>query len=134
MSWRVRLLSSLICWIAFFGCARQGMKTEDFTPPSDKARKALEAALNHWQSGKQPGTVPGTTPTVEVVDSKWKGGQKLKNYEILGEEPGTEPRFFKVRLTPGQGPPQEVRYVVFGIEPLHVYREEDYKSLSGAGK
>jgi len=116
------------------GCARQGMKTEDFTPPSVKARSALESALNLWQSGQAPGTVPGTSPSVEVVDSKWKGGQKLKSYEILGEEPGTETRSFKVRLSLAQGPPQEVRYIVFGIEPLHVYREEDYKSLSGAGK
>jgi hypothetical protein len=116
------------------GCSREGKKTEDFIPPADKARQALEAALNHWKSGQQPGKVPNTTPTVEVLDSKWKGGQKLKDYEILGEEPGAEPRFFKVRLTLATGAPQEVRYAVVGIDPLWVYREEDYKSLSGVGK
>ncbi len=116
------------------GCSREGKRTEDFTPPADKARQALEAALNHWKSGQQPGQVPGTSPTVEVVDSKWKAGQKLKEFEILGEEPGTEPRFFKVRLTPPTGPAQEVRYAVLGIDPLWVYREEDFKALSGTGK
>jgi len=116
------------------GCSRHGTKTQDFTPPADKARQALESALNHWQNGNPHGAVPGTSPSVEVMDVKWRGGQKLKSYEILGEEPGTEPRFFKVRLTPAQGPPVEVRYAVVGIDPLWVYREEDYKSLSGMGK
>jgi hypothetical protein len=115
-------------------CSRQGTKTQDFIPPSDKARQALQAALDHWQAGHPPGRIPGTSPPVEVQDAKWKAGQKLKSYEILGEESGTEPRFFKVRLTPPQGDAVEERYVVFGIDPLHVCREEDYKKLSGMGK
>lgn len=118
---------------ALAGCSREGTKVEDFTPSADKARPALEAALDHWKSGQPPGKVPGTTPAVEVVDSKWRGGQKLKGYEIVGEEPG-EPRYFKVRLTLATGAPQEARYAVIGIDPLLVYREEDFKALSGAGK
>jgi hypothetical protein len=115
-------------------CSRQGTRTQDFNPSSDKARQALEAALDSWQSGNPHGKVPGTSPAVEAMDVKWRSGQKLKSYEILGEESGTEPRFFKVRLTPAQGPPVEVRYAVVGIDPLWVYREEDYKSLAGTGK
>jgi hypothetical protein len=127
---------ALLIWgsLALAGCSREGRRVEDFTPPADKARQALEAALNHWKTGQPPGRVPGTTPAVEVLDSKWKAGQKLKDYEIIGEEPGSEPRFFKVRLTPSTGTAQEVRYAVIGIDPLWVYREEDYKALSGAGK
>jgi hypothetical protein len=132
--WRVRSFVFFVGLVLLAGCSRQGTRNQDFIPPSDKAKKALTAALDYWQAGNPPGTVPGTSPKVEVVDSKWRNGQKLKSYEILGEEPGSEPRFFKVRLTPTQGAPQEVQYAVFGIEPLHVYREEDYKSLSGAGK
>jgi hypothetical protein len=128
-------LCLLACGLALASCSKPGQKVEDFTPPPDKARKALEAALDHWQSGHPPGTVAGTSnPTVDVVDSRWQGGQRLKSYEILGEEAGTEPRFFKVRLTPTKGPPQEVRYAVFGIDPLQVYREEDFQKLSGTGK
>jgi hypothetical protein len=124
-----------MCAIALLlGCSRQGRRTEDFTPPADKARQALESALDHWKSGNPPGAVPATSPAVEVVDSKWKAGQKLKSYEIVGEEPGREPRFFKVRLTPAQGPPQDVRYAVVGINPLWVYLEEDYQKLTGMGK
>ena len=117
------------------GC--QGRKKEgDFTPAPEKARQALEAGLSHLQNGNSPGTVPGTSPRVEIVDTKWKAGQ-LKAFEILGEDtPSADssvPRFFKVRLTLAKGP-QEVRYVVVGIDPLWVYREEDYNSLSGMAK
>jgi hypothetical protein len=116
------------------GCSK-GTRVEDFTPPADNARKALEAALNHWQAGNPPGSVPGTRPAVEVIDAKWKAGQKLTGFEVVKEEPpaGTGPRYFTVRLTPAKGPPEEVRYVVLGIDPLWVYREDDYKKLSGAG-
>jgi hypothetical protein len=119
--------------IALAGCSK-GSRVEDFTPPPDNARKALEAALNHWKAGNPPGAVPGTSPAVDVLDSKWKGGQKITDYEVLGEDPaGPGPRTFKVRLTPVKGPPVEVRYVVQGIDPLWVYREDDYKKLNGAG-
>ena len=134
MFWSVRLLVPICGLILLAGCSRQGTRNQDFNPPSDKARKALESALEHWQAGNPPGTVPGTSPKVEVMDSIWKGGQKLTSFEILEEEAGSEPRFFKVRLTLAKGPPQEARYAVMGIDPLWVYREEDYKKLSGMGK
>ena len=47
------------------GCSRGPKKDEDFTPASDKAKQALESALNRWQSGQPPGTIPGS-PSVEV--------------------------------------------------------------------
>src|SRR4051812_4919697 len=86
------------------GCGK-GKKAEDFTPPSGNARKALTAALDHWKAGNAPGGVPGQTPTVEVVDTAWKGGQKLREYEIIAEEPPPSnqgPRTFTVKLTLAQ--------------------------------
>jgi hypothetical protein len=118
--------------LACVGCSRQ--KVEDFKPSTDRARKSLEAALNHWLSGQPPDKVPGTSPAIQVIDSKWKSGQKLMSYEILGEEPGSDPVFFKVRLTLAKGGVQEVRYAVVGIDPLLIAREEDYQGLSGMGK
>ena len=132
---RRALLVALTAALAAVGCSKGG-KVEDFTPPADNARKALEAALNHWKAGQKPGTVPGTTPAVQAVDAKWEGGQKLTAFEILGEEPasGTGPRVFKVRLTTAQGAPVETKYFVYGIDPVWVSRDEDYQKLSGAGK
>ena len=129
----MRVLTLTVGLLLLAGCSPGG-KVEDFTPPTDNARKALEAALNHWKVGNPPGTVPGTSPTVEVLDSKWKAGQKITDYEILGEDAaGLGPRTFNVRLRPAKGAPQEVRYVVVGIDPLWVYRDEDYKKMSGTG-
>jgi hypothetical protein len=107
---------------------------EDFTPPADNARRALEAALAHWKAGNAPTGIPGKSPAIEVLDSKWKAGQKLLEFEVLEEDvPGAGPRRFRVRLTPSKGPPQEVHYLVIGIDPIWVYRDEDYKRLAGAG-
>lgn len=121
------------CFVVVAGCSK-GSKVEDFSPHTDNARAALEAALQHWQGGGIPGPVPGTTPATDVVDSRWKSGQKLMAFEVLGEESnGTGPRTFKVRLTVGKGPPSEAKYVIVGIDPLLVYRDEDFKKLSGMG-
>ncbi len=133
-----QLIRSLLTVAALgvaLGCSTSG-KVEDFTPNEGNARKALVSALDHWKSGGQPGAVPNTTPPVEVTDSKWKSGQSLKSYEILGEEPPADPgpRMFKVRLTPAKGSPIETKYAVVGIDPLLVFRDEDFQKLSGTGK
>ncbi|MBX9584204.1 MAG: hypothetical protein K2X87_28225 [Gemmataceae bacterium] len=129
----MRTLFGLALAAVLAGCSRGG-RVEDFTPPADNARKALDAALAHWQAGNPPGAVPGTTPAVEVLDGRWGAGQKLKEYEVLREEPaeGTA-RTFAVRLTTDKGT-QEVKYMVLGIDPLWVYRDEEFRKLSGAGK
>ncbi|MBX9623682.1 MAG: hypothetical protein K2X82_07695 [Gemmataceae bacterium] len=131
----MRTTAFLVLAVLAAGCSRGG-RVEDFTPPADNARKALDAALAHWRAGNPPGTVTGAVPAVEVLDGKWQGGQKLTAYEVVREEPGeaTGPRTFVVRLTTGTGPPQEVKYLVVGIDPVWVYRDEDYQKLSGAGK
>jgi hypothetical protein len=130
---RVALLATVTA--VAVGCS-SGKQVGDFTPPEANARKALEAALNHWKGGGQPGDIPGTSPLVQVTDSKWKAGQQLTAFEITGEEPvaGSGPRMFKVRLTPGKGAPVETKYAVIGIDPLLVYRDEDFQKLSGTGK
>ncbi len=117
------------------GCSKGG-NVSDFTPAADNARASLDKALKHLQDGGATGAVPGTSPAIEITDTKWKPGQKLKSYEILGEEPSsnTAARLFKVRLTPPTGAPIETTYAVLGIDPLLIYRDEDFNKLSGEGK
>ncbi|MFO0937179.1 MAG: hypothetical protein U0798_11770 [Gemmataceae bacterium] len=117
------------------GCSAKG-KVTDFTPNETNARKALEAALNQWQNGGPAGPIQNTDPKVEVTDSKWKSGLALKSYEITGEEPWAKvgPRFFTVRLTMAKGNPVETKYAVLGIDPLLIYRDEDYQKLTGTGR
>ena len=99
-------------------------------PREDAARVAVESALSAWRDGK-PYDKLESTPPVRVVDSAWRDGEKLDSFEILDEEgrdDGT--KAFSVRLgsskTKGA---KKVKFVVYGQDPLWVYREEDYKRM-----
>jgi hypothetical protein len=57
----------------------------------------------------------------------------LIDYEITGEETNLEglPRFtVKLKLA-AQAGTQEAHFIVYGIDPLWVHREEDYKKVGG---
>lgn len=127
---RRSMVGHFLLLVLVAGCNRAS--TEKYVPASASARAALETALNAWQKGEKPGQVAAGPPAVQAVDSKWQAGQKLASFEVLQEEPGEGPRWFTVKLKM-QSPPgeQTVKYVVFGNDPLWVYREEDHKKLSG---
>src|ERR1700722_11672080 len=116
------------------GC-QSSSDTGRFVPSQSSARQALETALDSWKTGQAPGHIEDHKPPIEVVDSKWKDGQKLSGYEITGEETNSEGHHrFAVKLTVNPGGAVQAHYVVFGQNPLWVYREEDYAKLSGTGR
>lgn len=96
-------------------------------PSEPAARQALDAALAAWKNGEGPGTLADRSPKIQVTDSHRTPGQKLLGYEILGEVAADGPRGFVVRLKL-DNPPEEakVRYCVVGIDPLYVFRQEEY--------
>jgi hypothetical protein len=114
------------------GCApRPGQDFERYYPPEAAARRALETGLNSWRDGQPAGKVLAGDPSVVVVESHRQPGQKLQRYEILGALPGDGPPRFTVRLTLDEPrEEQRARYVVVGISPLWVYRQEDYDMLA----
>ena len=127
---RAAALAGALLMLGGLGC--QDRSYSKYVPAEEKARQALEAALGAWKSGKKFGPVEGASPAVQVVESRWQSGQKLRSFEVLGEEPGDGPKVFSVRLTlQGQAKQQVVRYVVLGKDPLWVYREDDYKAPAG---
>jgi hypothetical protein len=112
------------------GCAKPGY--DQYVPATSAARQALEAGLNHWQGGNRPGRVAAGPPAVTVVDSKWQAGDQLAGFEVLEEQQGEDACWFKVRLKLKKpAGEQVVRYAVLGKDPLWVYREEDFKKVSG---
>jgi hypothetical protein len=113
------------------GCSEQPDPNR-FYPPADRARQALEAALTAWQNGAPTGPVPGTAnPQVQLADNQRPPGQRLKSFTILGAAPGDGPRVFTVRLAlEHPAAEQKVRFVVFGIDPVWVFRHEDYEMMS----
>ena len=107
------------------------VSTDRYVPAEQTSRQALEAALTAWQNGQKPDEVTTGPPAVRVVDSWWSAGAKLAQFQIVGEESGSGPTFFSVRLTvKGKSRTTErtVRYVVVGRDPLWVYREEDFRT------
>jgi hypothetical protein len=117
---------------AICGCARQPESAKrSFVPAPELSRAALEAALIDWQAGLPPGQIDRLPVTVQVVDQHRREGQELEEFEIMGEAPGSAPRCFAVRLKLRRPEAEEkVRYVVVGINPLWVFREEDFDGLS----
>jgi hypothetical protein len=120
-------------WLALLlaGCGGGGHRTQDYLPEASLARKAVEASLEAWKAGRPPGRLDSMTPAVVVTDTHRRPGQRLVEYEILGEVSGEGPRLFAVRLRL-DNPAEEVkiRLVVVGIDPLWVIRQEDYQMLT----
>jgi hypothetical protein len=115
------------------GCSGGQPSVESFNPKGDAAHEALTTALTAWQNGQaEPGEIKDAEPAVQVSDSTWKSGAKLKSYEIAEEPGGTGPRKFKVKLTlEGAAAPKEVTYVVVGKDPLQVMSEDEYNRDAG---
>ena len=102
-----------------------------FVPASELAHAALEAVLVDWQARLPCGMVTRLPVQVYPIDNQRKKGQELAGFEILGEvaQPGV--RCFAVRLKfQNSAEEAKVRYVVYGIDPLYVYRQEDFDLLN----
>jgi hypothetical protein len=128
-----RLVGLGLAWLVMAGCG-SGRSELDILPSEDKARAALETALAAWQNGQAHGKLQGSSHGIEVVDRVWQAGGKLTSFEILQAEDKPGPRWFSVKLTLKNAPqPQQVRYAVLGLDPLWVYREEDYNQSCGMG-
>jgi hypothetical protein len=111
------------------GCGRKP-GYERFVPSEDAGRSALEAVLKAWQAGEPPGAITDATPPVQTVDTHRRPGQRLRRYEVLGPVPAEGHRRFAVRLFLDNPPEeQKARFVVIGLDPLWVFRLEDYEKM-----
>ncbi|MFM7057764.1 MAG: hypothetical protein ACKO2P_12670 [Planctomycetota bacterium] len=102
----------------------------DYIPADDICLSALAKSLEAWCAGAGAGPVAGTTPIVHVTDSSRVKQRPLLSWQILGKVPGNAPSCFAVQLKLDQ-PVEErrERYVVIGIDPLWVFRHDDYDLL-----
>ena len=130
----IRLLALGILVFAFCGCRPTSRTEFDILPGTDKARAALEKALTAWKDGQKIGKIQEDSHSIEVVDRVWQKGSKLASFEILQPEDKPGPRWFSVKLTLKDSRPQQVHYAVVGLDPLWVYREEDYNQACGLGQ
>ena len=122
-------LMAFIAVSSFSGC-QKAQTNADFIPSQRQSQEALTIALDAWKAGTPGGPVPGTSPMVHMTDSSRVSGQTLDDYQILGDVPGNAPRCIAVRLKLSN-PAEEKRerFVIVGIDPLWIFRHEDYDLL-----
>lgn len=119
------------------GCGSVKEAEARYIPPSELAEEALRSSLEAWKAGGEPGKVGLPLRRVMVADSHRRLGQSLKDYSIVGEAPLDGGRRFVVRLsfvssdTAGEPVEDErARYLIVGIDPLWVIRQEDYDMIA----
>ena len=131
VSWNLVLGVWFLVLAVLVGCHKT---VADYETPDDVAQSALTAALTAWQNGQAPDKIQGSPTPIQVIDDHWKNGDKLKSFEILGEE---EPaisgpaRWFSVKLVSPDGKEETVRYILVGKGSVWVYREDDYARIAG---
>jgi hypothetical protein len=128
-----RSVLRLVCGLALVagaGCAG-GRGDACYIPAEETARRALEVVLAAWRDGGAADGPANGLPELQVVDTRRKEGQRLRGYEILGAVPAEGGhRRFAVRLVLEEpDEEQKARYVVIGIDPLWVWRQEDLDRL-----
>jgi hypothetical protein len=126
------LMGAAVLVLLGAGCGRRGSdETTRYVPAVETAREALTAALTGWNAGGPPTKLAGSSVAVQFVDRQRQNGRKLRSFAVLGEAPGEGPRCFAVRLLL-EGPDEEkrVRYVVLGVDPVWVFRHEDYELMT----
>ena len=107
------------------GCG--GTSAERYVPDAADARRGLEAALTSWKNGERLKTITSLETPVNVVDSRWRAGKKLQSFEIVSEAPGNPHPVFTVKMRlAGQDKEEETKYIITGLNPILVFREQDY--------
>ncbi len=97
-------------------------------PSASAAREALDTALGTWKAGKPASSLLALKPAVEAVDFDWKAGKVLSDYTVGDEAPGQGVRTLSATLTIQGGPsPKSVRYFLLGVDPVRVFRDEDFQ-------
>jgi len=96
-------------------------------PSKASAREALQTALDAWKAGKPPSSLAGAKPGIEVVDFEWKAGKALSDFSLGEETMGQGTQTIAATLTlPGEKAPKPVTYMILGLDPLRIFRDEDF--------
>lgn len=127
----ILLLCGASLGVAAPGCQPKPKPSMDrYVPTVEAARAGLTLAMEGWLKGLTPADSGSDRPKIHVVDQTRRPDQKLVRYEILGEMPSEYARGFAVRVSyDGSEEPEIVRFSVVGIDPMWVFRQEDYDSI-----
>lgn len=120
--------------MAFFAVGCGGGSHAKYIPATDAAQAALKTGLEKWKSGDSYGPVTGGKVNIDFLDARWQNKKKLESYQIVGEEKSEGPKVFNVKMKLDEDKEEmDVKYYVFGKDPLHVFRDKDYAKATGTG-
>lgn len=128
----IELLLATILVSGVGGCHPRSTGYERYVPSAKLAREALDQVMMAWKNGEPAGPLKcqSSPITIRVADTARRAGQRLGMYEVLGEVSGEGPRTFVVRLKlENPNAEEEAIYYLVGIDPLWVFRQEDYNAL-----
>ena len=95
---------------------------------TNAARQALRTSLDAWKAGKPASSLAAEKPSIEAVDFEWKAGKVLTDYALGDEAPGQGTQTLSATLTlKGEPAARNVRYMVLGLDPVRIYRDEDFR-------
>jgi hypothetical protein len=114
------------------GCGGAQRVPTDLRPPDlESSKSALIASLEAWKADhRASGVLIRSKPSIGIVDST-RADRPLLGYEVVGPLMTVgKARPFAVRLILGE--PHETvatRYLVLGLDPLWVFRQEDFERM-----
>ncbi len=121
----------LLLWIGSSGCAKPQADPLRFIPTPTLAMTALRVVLTERVTGTVQTDLRTDLPELLVIDTHERPDAKLTSFKILGERPTDTGRMFVVELQWSNSTgPERVRFVLVGIDPLLVFREEDLAMIS----
>ena len=128
----IRLLGLIASFVVIgLGCGPSHHGNATPLPDPTIARQAMNLALESWRAGRPTGRVEPTSPRIQLNDSFRKPGQILDRYEILGQIAGERAISFVVKATLSHPAEVEtIRFLLLGIDPVIVFRQEDFELLS----
>lgn len=123
------LLAGLL--LATGSCGDAAPPGQRFTPSESAARAALQTALSAWQAGGPVDSLGFDGGRAHLADGQQASGRKLQRFDILGEGSAHSGRRYLVQIQlDGPDPAQKVNYVVIGIDPVWVIRQQDLEMLT----
>ena len=117
------------------GCSDPAADPARYYPPADRAQAGPGGGPDRLAAGGPARAGPGGgRPGRRVRRTGTAAGPEARGFAVLGPAPGDGPRVFTVKLTfDGPGEAVRARYVVFGMDPVWVFRHEDYDMLNHWG-
>lgn len=116
----------IMCFIAMAALAGCGSGAAPLPTVKD-ARQALTDGLTAWKAARPSSSLAEVTPKIDFVDFEWKAGKVLSDFTIGSDAADQGTQIFSVSLTvAGEPKAKDVKYMVLGLDPVHIYRDEDY--------